>query len=76
MSVADEVGERATPKRGPGPAAGIGPGAGRGPGMFMAGQSTEKALNFRGSSRRLLGMMAPYRLVVYIILVLGAVSVR
>ena len=75
MSVADGVGERATPKRGPGPAPGIGPGAGRGPGMFMAGQSTEKALNFRGSSRRLLGMMAPYRLVIYLILALGAASV-
>ncbi|MGO8957843.1 MAG: ABC transporter ATP-binding protein [Streptosporangiaceae bacterium] len=75
MSVANEVGERATPERGPGPAAGIGPGAGRGPGMFMAGQSTEKALNFRGSGRRLLGMMAPYRLVVYLILALAAASV-
>ena len=75
MSVADGVGERATPKRGPGPAPGIGPGAGRGPGMFMAGQSTEKALNFRGSGRRLLGMMAPYRLVIYLILGLGAASV-
>ena len=75
MSVVNEVGERATQKRGPGPAAGIGPGAGRGPGMFMAGQSTEKALNFRGSSRRLLAMMAPHRLVVYLILVLAAASV-
>ncbi len=75
MSGASEVGERATPKRGPGPAAGIGPGAGRGPGMFMAGQSTEKALNFRGSSRRLLAMMAPHRGVVYLILGLGAASV-
>ncbi len=75
MSVVEQPGERATPKRGPGPAGGIGPGAGRGPGMFMAGQSTEKALNFRGSSRRLLGMMTPYRMVMYLILALGAASV-
>jgi len=69
------AGERTTPKRGPGPTGGIGAGAGRGPGMFMAGQSTEKALNFRGSSGRLLAMMAPYRLVSYVILVLALVSV-
>ncbi len=75
MSGASEVGERATPERGPGPAAGVGPGAGRGPGMFMAGQSTEKALNFRGSGRRLLAMMAPHRVVVYLILGLAAASV-
>jgi ATP-binding cassette subfamily B protein len=43
--------------------------------MFMAGQSTEKALNFRGSSRRLLRMMAPYRLAMYLILALGGASV-
>jgi ATP-binding cassette, subfamily B, multidrug efflux pump len=55
------VGERATPQRGPGPAAGMGPG-GRGPG-FMGGMSTEKALDFSGSSRRLLGMLAPYRVI-------------
>jgi ATP-binding cassette, subfamily B, multidrug efflux pump len=55
------AGERATPRRGPGPAAGIGPGAGRGPGGFMSGMSTEKALDFSGSSRRLLSMLRPYR---------------
>jgi ATP-binding cassette, subfamily B, multidrug efflux pump len=75
VSVVTEPGERATPKRGPGPATGLAPGGGRGPGMFMAGQSTEKALNFRGSSRRLLGMMAPYRLVAYVIMTLAVVSV-
>ncbi len=50
------VGERATPKRGPGPA---GMGAGRGPAAFMGGQPTEKSLNFKGSSRRLLAHAAP-----------------
>ncbi|MDX6389195.1 MAG: ATP-binding cassette, subfamily multidrug efflux pump [Streptosporangiaceae bacterium] len=67
------AGERATPKRGPGPAAGIG--TGRGPAAFMGGMSTEKSLNFRGSSRRLLGTLAPHRLLVATSLVLAAVSV-
>ena len=51
-----EAGERATPKRGPGPAATMG-----GPGRFMGGMSTEKALDFKGSSRRLLRTLSPYR---------------
>ena len=49
--------ERVVPQRGPGPA----PGSRRGPGAFMAGQSTEKALDFKASSRRLLGMLRPER---------------
>ncbi|HYZ55550.1 MAG TPA: ABC transporter ATP-binding protein [Streptosporangiaceae bacterium] len=57
------AGERATPRRGPGPAA------------FMGGMSTEKSLDFRGSSRRLLGTLAPQRLLVIANLVLAAVSV-
>ncbi len=56
------TGERATPKRGPGPAATMG-----GPARFMGGMSTEKALDFKGSGRRLLGMLSPYRL----LLILG-----
>jgi ATP-binding cassette, subfamily B, multidrug efflux pump len=64
-------GERATPKRGPGPA----PGAGRGPHGFMGGMSTEKSLDFRGSSRRLLRTLAPQRLLVAVSLALAAVSV-
>jgi ATP-binding cassette subfamily B protein len=67
------AGERATPKRGPGPAGGIGPG--RGPAAFMGGMSIEKSLNFRGSSRRLLGTLAPHRLLVATGLGLAAVSV-
>jgi ATP-binding cassette, subfamily B, multidrug efflux pump len=58
------AGERATPKRGLGPVSGIGPGAGRGPGAFMGGMSTEKALDFAGSSRRLVRQLAPHRLLV------------
>ena len=64
------TGERATPQRGPGPA------AGPGPARFMAGgMSTEKSLDFRGSSRRLLGTLAPHRLLVIASLVLATVSV-
>jgi len=60
----EPAGERATPKRGLGPVAGIGPGAGRGPGAFMGGMSTEKALDFAGSSRRLVRQLVPHRLLV------------
>jgi ATP-binding cassette, subfamily B, multidrug efflux pump len=68
-------GERATPQRGPGPAAGAGPGGGRGPAAFMGGMSTEKSLDFRGSSRRLLGTLAPQRLLVAVSLALAAAAV-
>jgi ATP-binding cassette, subfamily B, multidrug efflux pump len=67
------TGERATPKRGLGPAGGMGPG--RGPGAFMGGMSTEKALDFKGSSRRLLRLLYPYRALVTIALMLAAGSV-
>jgi ATP-binding cassette subfamily B multidrug efflux pump len=69
------AGERATPKRGPGPAGGMGPGGGRGPAAFMGGQPTEKSLDFRGSSRRLLRTMAPQRLLMSLGLVLATASV-
>jgi ATP-binding cassette, subfamily B, multidrug efflux pump len=67
------IGERATPKRGLGPEGGAG--AARGPAAFMAGRSTEKSLDFRGSSRRLLGTLRPQRLLVSLSLLLAAVSV-
>ncbi len=67
--------ERATPKRGPGPAGGMGPGGGRGPAAFTGGQPTEKSLDFRGSSRRLLGTLAPQRLLISGSLVLATISV-
>lgn len=50
-------GERPVPGRGPGPAAG----ATRGPAAFLAGRSTEKSLDFKGSSRRLLRTLRPER---------------
>jgi ATP-binding cassette, subfamily B, multidrug efflux pump len=68
-----ETGERATPKRGPGPAGGIG--GGRGPGAFMGGMSTEKALDFKGSSRRLVGMLSPYRVLMVCALVFAISAV-
>ncbi|MEP7022007.1 MAG: ABC transporter ATP-binding protein, partial [Pseudonocardiales bacterium] len=64
--------EKAAPKRmpGPGPA-----GMGRGPAAFLGGMSAEKALDFRGSSRRLLRMLRPQRPLVAAILLLGTTSV-
>jgi ATP-binding cassette, subfamily B, multidrug efflux pump len=69
------AGERATPRRGPGPPGGTGFGAGRGPAAFLGGQPVEKSLDFRGSSRRLLRMLAPQRAVVVASLLLAAASV-
>ena len=66
------TGERATPKRGPGPAPG---GMGRGPAAFMSGRSTEKSLDFRGSGSRLLRAMRPERLLATLALALTTVSV-
>jgi ATP-binding cassette subfamily B multidrug efflux pump len=64
-------GERPTPKRGPGPA----PGFHAGPARFMGGMSTEKALSFGASSRRLLGMLAPQRPLIVAGIALGVLSV-
>ncbi|GAB2819860.1 ABC transporter ATP-binding protein [Actinoallomurus bryophytorum] len=64
-------GERPVPGRGPGPA----PGTARGPAAFMAGRSTEKSLDFGGSSRRLLRMLRPERPLIAVTLVLAVASV-
>jgi ATP-binding cassette, subfamily B, multidrug efflux pump len=72
---ANGAGERAVPQRGPGPAPGTVPGGGRGPGAFMAGMSTERSLDFRGSSRRLLHTLRPERPLAVLSLALAAVSV-
>jgi ATP-binding cassette subfamily B multidrug efflux pump len=45
-----------------------------GPGMFAGGPAA-KALNFKGSSRRLLRMMTPQRGLIYALLGLGVISV-
>src|SRR3984885_7894247 len=67
---AEANGERATPARGPGPAAGE-----RGPARFMSGMSTEKALDFKGSGKRLLATLRPYRLLTILALTLAVGSV-
>ncbi len=64
-------GERPTPARGPGPP----PGSNRGPAAWMAGRSVEKSLDFRGSSKRLLGTLRPQRMLIIATLALGAGSV-
>ncbi len=64
-------GERPTPRRGPGPAAGFN----AGPARFMGGMSTEKALNFGASTRRLLRMLAPERPRIVAGITLGVLSV-
>jgi ATP-binding cassette subfamily B multidrug efflux pump len=69
-TVAVGPGERATPKRGPGPGPAMG-----GPARFMGGMSTEKALDFKNSSRRLLAMLRPYRPLVVFAIVLAVSSV-
>ncbi|MEU9790748.1 ABC transporter ATP-binding protein [Streptomyces sparsogenes] len=56
-----------TPRRGPAPAAG--------PGRFMGGQPTERSMDFKGSSRRLLTLLRPERGMALTVLALGAVSV-
>jgi ATP-binding cassette subfamily B protein len=63
--------ERTVPKRGVGPA----PGTMRGPMAHMGGRSTEKALDFRGSSKRLLGTMRPERFLIVVGLVIAACGV-
>jgi ATP-binding cassette, subfamily B, multidrug efflux pump len=65
--------ERAVPGRSPGPAPGR-PGM-RGPARFMAGMSAGKALDFKGSSKRLLGLLRPYRVLIGAVVALAIASV-
>ncbi|KOG86254.1 multidrug ABC transporter ATP-binding protein, partial [Streptomyces varsoviensis] len=46
-----------------------------GPARFMGGQPTERSMDFRGSSRRLLGSLRPERAIISVALLLGLVSV-
>jgi ATP-binding cassette, subfamily B, multidrug efflux pump len=62
--------ERPTPARGLGPSE-----PARGPARFMSGLSTEKPLDFKGSGRRLLGLLRPYRLLTILALTLAVASV-
>ena len=74
QAAAPGAGERVTPQRDLRPNSGFGPG-GRGPMGFMGGMSTQKALNFTESSKRLLRMLAPERGLIVSALVLGVCSV-
>jgi ATP-binding cassette subfamily B multidrug efflux pump len=69
------AGERPVPQRGPGPPPGTVPGGGRGPGAFRGGLSTEKSLDFRSSSGRLLRTLRPERPLAALALALAAASV-
>ncbi|WP_329618546.1 ABC transporter ATP-binding protein [Streptomyces sp. S465] len=55
------------PRRGPAPAAG--------PTRFMGGQPTERSMDFRGSSRRLLARLRPERGIALLVLALCTVSI-
>ena len=68
--MAQPVGERATPQRGPRPAGQL-----QGPARFMGGMPTEKSLDFKGSSRRLLGMLRPERPLIALALLMAVLSV-
>ncbi len=57
----------------PRPPAGRGPG-GHGP-MGMAGMPVEKAQNFKATTRRLTALLKPEAVVVFVVLIVGAVSV-
>ena len=67
--------EPVAPKRGLGPQSATPGERPRGPAAFMAGQSTEKALDFKGSSRRLLGMLSPERPLMIFALCLTTIAV-
>jgi ATP-binding cassette subfamily B protein len=67
--------EPVAPKRGLGPQSAAGGERPRGPAAFMAGQSTEKALDFKRSSRRLLGILSPERPLMIFALCLTAIAV-
>jgi ATP-binding cassette subfamily B protein len=64
-------GERASAKRGPGPS----PEMRRGPGGFMGGMPAEKALDFKGSSKRLFRLLKPHKLLLTAIFALGIIGV-
>jgi ATP-binding cassette, subfamily B, multidrug efflux pump len=54
------------PRRGPAP--------GPGPMRFMSGGPVEKSMNFKGSLKRLLGLMRPDRSLLYCVLLFGVAS--
>jgi ATP-binding cassette subfamily B protein len=64
-------GERASAKRAPGPS----PAMRRGPGMMMGGMPAEKALDFKGSSKRLFTLLKPHKIRLFAIFALGIIGV-
>jgi len=50
-------------------------GPGGGPGRFMMGRPAEKSMDFRGSSRRLLGLLRPERALLSTVLALAVIGV-
>ncbi|GAA3197323.1 ABC transporter ATP-binding protein [Actinocorallia longicatena] len=62
--------EKPSPARGPGPAT-----PAQGPARWMAGPSGEKSMDFKGSSKRLLGLFRPERYLMYLTLTLATISV-
>lgn len=58
---------KAAPRRGPAPMAG--------PARFMGGGPVERSMDFKGSFRRLIRLMRPDRLFLYLVLGLGTASV-
>lgn len=58
---------KAAPRRGPAPMAG--------PARFMGGGPVERSMDFKGSFRRLIRLMRPDRLFLYLVLALGTASV-
>jgi ATP-binding cassette, subfamily B, multidrug efflux pump len=56
-------------------AAPVGRGPGRGPGPAAAGMPAQKAMTFGPSVRRLLGMLAPHRVAMTLVVLLGIASV-
>src|SRR3954465_15103324 len=61
----------APPRRPPGGFGGGGPA----PRMMAGGMPAEKLQDFKGSTKRLLGLLKPHRLLVGVVLLFGAVSV-
>ncbi|HOX17830.1 MAG TPA: ABC transporter ATP-binding protein [Spirochaetales bacterium] len=58
----------------PGQMLGRGPGAGRGPGGHGFGMPTEKAKNFKGTLRRLVGYLKPHRPAILLVFAMAVLS--
>lgn len=58
----------------PGQAFGRGPGAGRGPGGHGFGMPTEKAKDFKGTLRRLVGWLRPHRPAILLVFAMAVLS--